>query len=95
LKVSDTREVTFEGQIGMLWLDRSSTFTGKVVNFGAQDSLDLPGTFPGVHTTFRHQQRHRAILGTRVLRIWRERRVGNRAAQKIEGLLERTVVPLV
>jgi hypothetical protein len=36
-----------------------------------------------------------SALGSTGLRIWRERRVGNRAAQEIERLLERTVVFLV
>ena len=35
------------------------------------------------------------LLGNSGLRIWRERRVGNRAAQEIKGLLERTIVLLV
>jgi hypothetical protein len=36
---------------GTLWLDRPSTFTGKVADFGAQDGIDLPGIPFGVHTT--------------------------------------------
>ena len=51
VKVCDLGEVTFAGPTGTLWLDRPSTFTGKVANFGARESIDLPSTPFGVHTT--------------------------------------------
>ena len=40
----------FAGPTGTLWLDKPSTFTGKVADFGAQESVDLPGIGLGVHT---------------------------------------------
>ena len=56
VKVSDSRQVTFAGQTGTLWLDKPSTFTGKVADFGAQESVDLPGIGFGVHTTLGYSE---------------------------------------
>jgi autotransporter passenger strand-loop-strand repeat protein len=51
VKVSDSGKTTFAGLTGALWLDKPSTFTGKVVDFGPLDSIDLPGIPYGTHTT--------------------------------------------
>jgi hypothetical protein len=51
VKVSDSGKVTFAGPTGRLWLDKPSSFTGKAADFGAQESIDLPGIPFGVHTT--------------------------------------------
>jgi hypothetical protein len=51
VRVPDSGKVTFAGPTGTLWLDKPSTFTGKVADFGAQESIDLPGIPLGVHTT--------------------------------------------
>jgi hypothetical protein len=51
INVPDTGKVTFAGPGGALWLDRPSIFKGKVANFGAQESIDLPGMPFGAHTT--------------------------------------------
>jgi len=48
--------VTFAGPNGTLWLDKPSTFTGKVADFGAQESIDLPGLPFGVHTTLGYSE---------------------------------------
>jgi hypothetical protein len=56
VKVSDSGEVTFAGPTGTLWLDRPSTFTGKVADFGAQESIDLPGIPFGVQTTLGYSE---------------------------------------
>ena len=42
VKVSDSGKVTFAGPTGTLWLDRPSTFTGKVADFGMQESIPCP-----------------------------------------------------
>ena len=41
---------------GTLWLDRPSTFTGKVADFGAQESIDLSGIPFGGHTTLGYSE---------------------------------------
>jgi hypothetical protein len=46
-----SRPWTFAGPTGTLRLDKPSSFTGKVADFGAQESIDLPGIRFGVHTT--------------------------------------------
>jgi hypothetical protein len=51
INVPDTGKVTFAGPGGALWLDRPSIFKGKVANFGAQESIDLPDMPFGAHTT--------------------------------------------
>ena len=56
VKVSDSGQVTFAGPTGTLWLDKPSTFTGKVADFGAQESVDLPGIGFGVHTTLGYSE---------------------------------------
>ena len=56
VKVRDSGEVTFAGPTCTLWLDRPSTFTGKVADFGAQESVDLPGIPFGVHTTLGYSE---------------------------------------
>jgi hypothetical protein len=56
VKVSDSGTVTFAGPTGTLWLDRPSTFTGKVADFGAQESIDLSGTPFGAHTTLGYSE---------------------------------------
>jgi hypothetical protein len=43
VKVPDSGELTFAGPTGTLWLERPSTFTGKVADFGVQESVGLPG----------------------------------------------------
>jgi hypothetical protein len=56
VKVPDTGKVTFAGPTGTLRLDHPSTFTGRVAEFGAQDSIDLPGLPFGVHTTLGYSE---------------------------------------
>ena len=56
VKVSDSGTVTFAGPTGTLWLDRPSTFTGKVADFGAQESIDLAGIPFGAHTTLGYSE---------------------------------------
>jgi hypothetical protein len=51
VKVSDSGQVTFAGPTGTLWLDRPSTFTGKVADFGMQESIPF-----GVHTTLGYSE---------------------------------------
>jgi hypothetical protein len=46
----------------MLWLDHSSTFTGKVADFGAQESIDLPGILFGHHTTLGYSENSRSRM---------------------------------
>jgi hypothetical protein len=48
--------VTFAGPTGTLRLDKPSSFTGKVADFGAQESIDLPGIRFGVHTTLGYSE---------------------------------------
>jgi hypothetical protein len=64
VKVPDSGEVTFAGPTGTLWLDRPSTFTGKVADFGAQESIDLPGIPFGVHTTLGYSENSSDTGGT-------------------------------
>jgi autotransporter passenger strand-loop-strand repeat protein len=56
VKVSDSGEVTFAGPTGTLWLDHPSTFTGKVADFGAQESIDLPSIPFGIHATLGYSE---------------------------------------
>jgi hypothetical protein len=49
---------------GTLWLDHPSTFTGKVADFGAQESIDLPGIRFGVHTTLGYSDNSSNTGGT-------------------------------
>jgi hypothetical protein len=42
----------------------TSTFTGKVADFGAQESIDLPGIRFGVHTTLGHSENSSDTGGT-------------------------------
>ena len=56
--------VTFAGPTGTLWLDRPSTFTGKVADFGAQVSIDLPCIRFGVHTTLGYSENSSNTGGT-------------------------------
>jgi probable HAF family extracellular repeat protein len=49
-------KVTVAGPTGTLLLDRPSTFTGKVADFGAQESIDLPRIRFGVHTTLGYSE---------------------------------------
>jgi hypothetical protein len=42
VKAPDSGQVTFAGPTGTLWLGRPSTFIGKVADFRAQESIDLP-----------------------------------------------------
>ena len=48
--------MTFVGPNGTLWLNHPSTFTGKVAEFGAQESIDLPGIPFGLHTTLGYSE---------------------------------------
>ena len=43
--VSGSGQLTLARPTDTLWLDRASTSTGKVANFGAQKSMDFPSTF--------------------------------------------------
>jgi len=56
VKVSDSGAVSFAGPTGTLWLARPSTFTGKVADFGAQESIDLPTIPFGAHTTLGYSE---------------------------------------
>jgi hypothetical protein len=56
VKVSDSGTVTFAGPTGTLWLARPSTFTGEVADFGAQESIDLPGIPFGAHATLGYSE---------------------------------------
>jgi hypothetical protein len=56
VKVPDSGKVTFAGPTGTLWLEHPSTFTGKVADFGAQESIDLPGILFGRHTTLGYSE---------------------------------------
>jgi hypothetical protein len=64
VKVFDSGEVTFAGPNGTHWLDRPSTFTGKVADFGPQDSIDLPGMPFNVHTTLGYSENSSHTSGT-------------------------------
>ena len=55
VKVPDSGKVTFAGPTGTLWLDRPSTFTGKVADFGAQEARSAGIPF-GVHTTLGYSE---------------------------------------
>jgi hypothetical protein len=65
VKVPDSGEATFAGPTGTLWLDKPSTFTGKVADFGAQESIDLPSIPFGVHTTLGHSENRTDTGGIR------------------------------
>jgi hypothetical protein len=60
VKAPDSGQVTFAGPTGTLWLGRPSTFIGKVADFGAQESIDLPSIpsastpCPGTRRTIRN-----------------------------------------
>jgi energy-converting hydrogenase Eha subunit B len=56
VNVPDSGKVTFAGPNGTLWLDKPSTFTGKLADFTAQDSIDLPNIPFGVHTTLGYSE---------------------------------------
>ena len=56
VKVPDSGEVSLQVRAGTLWLDKPPTFTGKVADFRAQDSIDLPGIPFGVHTTLGYSE---------------------------------------
>ena len=60
----DSGKVTFAGPTSTLWLDHPSTFTGKVADFGAQESIDLPGIPFGVHTTLGYSENRSNTGGT-------------------------------
>ena len=64
VKVPDSGKVTFAGPTGTLWLDYPSTFTGKVADFGAQESIDLPGILFGRHTTLGYSENSSHTGGT-------------------------------
>jgi hypothetical protein len=64
VKVPDTGKVTFAGPTGTLWLDHPSTFTGKVADFGAQESIDLPGILFGHHSTLGYSENRSHTGGT-------------------------------
>ena len=55
-KVPYSGQATFAGPTGTLWLDKPSTFTGKVADFAAQDGIDLPGIPFGLHTTLGYSE---------------------------------------
>ena len=63
-KVSDSGKVTFAGPTGTLWLDKPSTFTGKVADFGAHEGIDLPGISFGAHTTLGYSENSSETGGT-------------------------------
>lgn len=56
VNVPNSGKVTFAGPNGTLWLDKPSTFTGKLADFTAQDSIDLPNIPFGVHTTLGYSE---------------------------------------
>jgi hypothetical protein len=56
VKVWDSGKVTFAGPTGTLWLERPSTFTGRVADFGAQESIDLLGIGFGAHMTLGYSE---------------------------------------
>jgi hypothetical protein len=60
----DAGKVTFAGPTGTLWLDKPSTFTGKVADFGAQDGIDLPGIPFGLDTTLGYSENSSDTGGT-------------------------------
>jgi hypothetical protein len=64
VKVPDSGQVTFAGPTGTLWLDHPSTFTGKVADFGAQESIDLPGIRFGLYTTLGYSENSSNTGGT-------------------------------
>jgi hypothetical protein len=64
INVPDSGKVTFAGPTGTLWLDHPSTFTGKVANFGAQESIDLPGILFGLQTTLGYSENSSHTGGT-------------------------------
>lgn len=70
INVLDAGKVTFAGPSGTLWLDRPSVFTGKVADFGAQESIDLPFMPFNVHTTLGYSENSTKTGG--VLTIRRE-----------------------
>ena len=80
VKVWDSEKVTFAGPTGTLLLDRPSTFTGKVADFGAQGkhrSAGHPLRRPHDVGVLREQQQHRWDAGglptvptSRSLRFW-------------------------
>ena len=64
VEVPDSSKVTFAGPTGTLWLDKPSTLTGKVADFGAQEGIDLPSIPFGVHTTLGYSENSSDTGGT-------------------------------
>jgi autotransporter passenger strand-loop-strand repeat protein len=56
VKVPDSGAVTFAGPTGTLWLDKPLSFTGKLADFGAQETIDLPSIPFGLHTTLGYSE---------------------------------------
>jgi hypothetical protein len=54
--MSETSGTGLAGPTGTLWLDTPSPFTGKVANFGGQESIDLPGMPFGAHMTLGYSE---------------------------------------
>jgi hypothetical protein len=63
VKVPDSGELTFAGPTGTLWLDMAWTFTGKVADFGTQESIDLPGIGFGAHLTLGYSKNSNETSG--------------------------------
>jgi hypothetical protein len=55
-EVSGSDQLTLARPTDTLWLDGASTSTGKVANFGAQKSIDLPSIPLGVQTTLGYSE---------------------------------------
>lgn len=56
--------MSFEGPTGTLWINRPSIFTGKVANFGAQESIGLPFMPFNAHTTLGFSENASHTSGT-------------------------------
>jgi hypothetical protein len=84
VKVPGTGKLTFAGPTGKLWLDRPSTFTGKVADFGAQESIDLPNIPVGLRTTLGYSVNSSDTGGIFVGQGWNPHRE-NCAPRKLHG----------
>jgi hypothetical protein len=63
VKMPDSGELTFAGPTGTLWLDMAWTFTGKVADFGTEESIDLPGIGFGAHLTLGYSKNSNETSG--------------------------------
>jgi hypothetical protein len=75
VKVPDSGQSNLRRSNRYAMADHPSTFTGKVADFGAQESIDLPGIRFGVHTTLGYSENSSNTGGT--LRVTDGSRIAN------------------